>query len=226
MENRGYRAVLTDGESGVAVSVKYRKIDELRNQLLDIRAKDLDGSLVQYVSLDAKDLSPVKIVKRYLNEKGVIVPSEAVKYYLVSENGTETEVQKYTKTKEFSVKGYLNKNDLPLFVPESFYELWFDDDKKAIGSLVKLWSWAKKLGEEGKMGVIDFSHGNGFKAYTGLIYPVIEDGKWNLVMCLTGSHFIYKNQMAIPETLIDTDYKKLPTINQLTKMDLAFEKLK
>lgn len=221
-EERGFKAILTDGEKGLATSIKYHKIEEYDLKAIDIKAKS-EGKLCHYTSLDAQSLTPIKFAKRWVNELGAIVPTEAVKFFLQNADGSETEVQKYTRTKEISVKGYINKSDMPLFVPESYYELWQEEGKKVIGSVFKLWKYMKGLAEEGKVAVAEFSFGNGFKNHQALIYPVVEDTKFSVVMMLTNKNFNYSASMLIPAHEQVSD--KVPTLSQITKQNVLMGKL-
>ena len=113
------------------------------------------------------------------------VPKDDVAYFQTID-GEEREVQQFERTKDFQITNFTERGKMWNFLLENFYEVWSEKNG--------LWILANYLQEQGRLAVC--SHivlRKSFKEYYGLIFPIVIDGNYTLVMVLTRMNLKYEH---------------------------------
>ena len=83
-----------------------------------------------------------------------------------------------------------------------------------------LWKLAEWLDKTDKVAVAKYTFGNSFKDYFALIYPIIRDGEFVLVMALTRMNLEYKHLMPITNGTVEPPEQPADTVRSVLKVDL------
>jgi len=207
---KGFKAVLRAETEDLALEteVRYAKMD----------SKDVDIAL----KVIAKSRSTGKVVrygfigdyhKGYITEDGEEIPANDVEWYQVLPDGEEAPVQKFERTKAFEILKYIPSNKLDQYFVESKYEIWSEN-------IPALWKLAEWLNKHDMVAVARHSFGNTFVEYYALIYPVIQDGNFVLVMALTRMNIEYKHVMPIMNETIQKPQAPKKTVQGVLKVDI------
>jgi len=207
---RGFKAKLRAEAEGLAIEteVRYARID----------SRVVDDAL--QVEARSKSLG-VKVERKllgdyhygYVTDSGEEVPKEDV-YYVQILGDQEIPVQKFKRTKEINILKYIERSKLDNFLIENLYEMWTEN-------IPALWKLAEWLNKTDKVAVAKYTFGNSFKDYFALIYPVIRDGQFVLVMALTRMNLEYKHLMPITNgTVESTPEQPADTVRSVLKVDL------
>lgn len=152
--------------------VRYQKIT---SEAIDEAMNIINKSRKLGVEVNRKLLGDYHYA--YVTDDGQEVPNEDVIYCQVID-GEEREVQKFPKTKVWDITNLVPRDRLWNFLIESFYEIWSEKNG--------LWLLAEYLQQQNKLAVC--SHivlRKSFKEYYGLIFPVVKEDKYTLVLALT-----------------------------------------
>lgn len=179
---RGWKAnlVAQTEEFSVNVPIRYQKIT---SQAIDQAMNIITKSRSLGVEVQRKLLGDYHY--GYVTENGEEVQKEDLAYYQVLD-GKEREVQPFDKTKGFDITNFIAKEKLWGFLLENFYEIWSEKNG--------LWLLADYLQRQNKLAVCDhIVLRKSFKEYYGLIFPVILEDKYTLVMVLTRMNLQYEH---------------------------------
>ena len=207
---RGFKAKLRAEAEGLAIEaeVRYARID----------SRVVDDAL--QVEARSKSLG-VKVERKllgeyhygYVTEDGREVPKEDV-YYVQILGDKEIPVQKFKRTKEINILKYIDRARLDGFLIESLYEMWSEN-------IPALWKLAEWLNKTDKVAVAKYTFGNSFKDYYALIYPIIRDGEFVLVMALTRMNLEYKHLMPITNGTVEAiPEQPANTVKSVLKINL------
>jgi hypothetical protein len=199
------RLVFSNEEGGlhINVAVRWQKMDsrEVDEQRI-IVAKNRAGEEVRFktVVVGEADTTPIRASdenflgegvnafgqkKMWLTAEGAIVDSSEVTHFQVHADGTETPVEKFSKSDELEIIALKPMTDMEAWKIEDCYTIWADEVKEK-GKIRRdehsLYRLAKFLTEQGVYAVVKFSAGNSFSQSYGFIYPHYEDHKFALKM--------------------------------------------
>lgn len=179
---RGWKATLLaqTEEFSVNVPIRFQKIT---SQTIDEAMNIIKKSRSLGVEVQRKLLGDYHY--GYVTESGEEVQTEDLAYYQVLD-GKEREVQPFEKTKDFEVTNFITKEKLWNYLLENFYEIWSEKNG--------LWLLADYLQSQKKLAVCNhIVLRKSFKEYYGLIFPVILEDKYTLVMALTRMNLQYQH---------------------------------
>lgn len=184
---RGFKMDLEANLEGLSLQteIRYAKMDskEVDLAIKIVSRSKSTGKSVRYGFIG-------KYHKGYIAEDGTEVPESDVEFFQAMPDGSENPVEKFSRTKVLKVIKTVPMSKLDTFLVDDSYEIWADN-------IPPLWRLAEWLDKNDMIAVSKFSFGNGFKESYALIYPHIEDGKFNLVMALTRVNLSYKHLMPI-----------------------------
>jgi len=132
----------------------------------------------------------VSTKKAWLDDALNIYDGKQVKFYQ-KVNGEIIEVEPLERTKELKIEKLIPAPSLEDFLIESEYEVWSENARG-------LWKLADYLIKNDKIAVARHSFGNTFVENYALLYPIVRNGKFVLVMALTKMKKEFKHFMAIP----------------------------
>lgn len=206
---RGFKAKLIFEADGVNVEtdVRYAKMDSREiDEALKIVAKcRTSGKVVEYKSVG-------EYRKAWLTAEGEEIPRSDVEFY--QEIGDElVSVEPFERTKTIIIEKLIALSKLDEFLIEKEYEVWGDN----ISALHKVAEW---LSKNDKLAIAKFSFGRGFKEYYALIYPVIRDSEFVLVMALTRMNKIYRRLMPVKFGKVIAKETAKPTVKSVLKVSL------
>jgi len=219
---RGFKAKLRAEAEGLAIEteVRYAKIDSrVVDDALQVEARSRSLG----VKVERKLLGEYHY--GYVTEEGEEVPKGDV-YYVQILGDKEVPVEKFKRTKEINVIKYIERAKLDNFlveilslasmtiVPQSLYEMWTEN-------IPALWKLSEWLNKTDKVAVAKYTFGNSWKDYFALIYPVIREGKFVLVMALTRMNLEYKHMMPITNGTVEPVHEQpSKTVKSVLKVEL------
>ena len=179
---RGWKAnlVVQTEEFSVNVPIRYQKIT---SQTIDEAMNIIKKSRSLDVAVERKLLGEYHY--GFVTDDGQEVEKEDLVYYQVID-GKGREVQQFERTKDFEVTNFIPKEKLWNYLLENFYEIWSEKNG--------LWLLAEYLHKQKKLAVC--SHivlRKSFKEYYGLLFPVVLEDKYTLVMVLTRMNLQYEH---------------------------------
>ena len=181
----------------VVTDVRYETIKI--SPLIKTINKTVDGKIVRWGRIGP----PGRM--GYVDENGNEIPKDLVRTYQILPDGTEQQITPFPKTSEIKPYKYVDMNTLNDFLPSAYVVVWGGPELKLI---------ADKLKQDGKAGVVKFSHG-GFKAYHGFIYPAYKNGKFAMEIMLTEGAKVHDRWMSTevkPQEIIEKKTAEIPEI--------------
>jgi len=131
-----------------------------------------------------------KTNKAWVDDALNIYDKKQVKFYQ-KVNGEIIEVEPLERTKELKIEKLIPAPSLEDFLIEKEYEVWSENARG-------LWKLADYLIKNDKIAVARHSFGNTFVENYALLYPIVRDGKFVLVMALTKMKKEFKHFTPIP----------------------------
>ena len=213
----GYKAtiLLKDGRQ---IAVRFAPFD-LNEIVKSMKVKSKVGEVeVFYRSIktscpSCEEEAKTRPKKGWVDADGKIYDKNLVEHYQVFPDGREEPVVKFKKTKNWEVVKRIPIVDAEGWRAEGHQQVWADESGLYEGQKL-----AFELQKNDETLVIEFSHGNTFTKYYGIISPIVRKGKFGFVMKLARSKFIYDRLTDInahakkPKEKEQTVQKGLPEI--------------
>ena len=154
---------------------------------------------------------------RYLSTDGVEVKSKDIQHFALQPDGTEAEVQPFSRTDIIDIpeENWVPAANVDGFLFTSVYEIFPKMSKGEIVSqkdLIALWKEAELRWKKDQVGITTFSWGNGFIQYYAFVCPVLKEGKFGWIMKLSDTQVEYNYLQDIPEKV---EVKEVPTLKTL-----------
>lgn len=194
----GYKATLVFDFAGTKVITKVRYETIKAERLVKTVTRALDGRLVRWKKVGP----PSKYA--YVDTKGNIVPKDMVRTYQILPSGVEQVISAFARTNELKPYKYVDKSVLDEFLPSSFVAVWGGPELREV---------AEELTKSNKVGVLKFSHGRGYKAYHGFMYPVVRGKEFYIEIMLSES--VKKTDRWMPAVGKPKEVIKEPTIPEI-----------
>lgn len=197
----------------ITVPVKYKKVSE--NQLVPrpVIVKRHEGMLVETKRVTNTGELLESFHYKLFREDGKEVSKKEIRYFQVAEDGTEREVRPFNRTKTIKILKEVPVACVDDFLVSSVYELYHTDEEV----ISALYEEALRYFKEDLAGICLFSWGNGFIQYYGIVYPVMQDGKFVWVMKLTQTKIQYQHMMEVPSQKAPA--KQPPTLDTLPPVE-------
>ena len=142
--------------------------------------------------------------------KRVEIPKEDAAYHQIIEGVEQADtIEQFTKTKVIEIMKTVPMSKIDAYFIESAEEIWAEN-------IPALYKFAEYLDKTDQIGVTQYTNGRGFKMFTALLYPHIENGKFLLVMALTRSQMTYSHLLPIvTEPIVQPSKGKVAKIKTL-----------
>ena len=183
---RGARLVVETDEFSLNVPIRFERMDSSRvDERRNLKRFTKDGKPVKRKML-GENAHFGYVAKQENGEWKEVNKSKVVRKQKIDGEWVEVSKYKYDSENVWKPKAFIDRERITDFLIEKFYELGSD-----VGGL---WRLADYLDKRDQVAVLDdVVISTGYRKYWGLLYPVIEDGKYTFVLALTRTKLHYKH---------------------------------
>jgi len=126
----------------------------------------------------------------YVDDQGNVHPDDQVHHFQILDDGSEIEVAPLERTTELEVVKTPPSIILDDLLIESEYEVWSEDP-------AALWALAEWLHKNDRVAVGKHTFGRTFYENYAILYPIIRDGQFVMVMALAKMRKEFKHWMPV-----------------------------